>query len=1009
MIQLNPSLKALRLLFFVVITITSSALVLKAQGFPAEDSCPSVTSDCGTPAVAAITELVPSCSNTQDYNLRIEFAAGGTPKDPSAFKDHYWVMQVITKDSCVYITDPFTVGSTSGPTYVATTGNSIVVDLAPEDLTFVTGGSNCTTMSAPATFGGLDSVYISVQQRCDSPIQACSAFSNQFGDGIPFSFDMVSAKSSFQGATDSTLYGYCTDNQIIYVDAIQGETVDFGLAWYKDYRKSDQSVYVCLQDWAPINVEGNYELQLSQSSSKSTPFTQSIADGWTEPGDSVQVSTEELNGKLCYKIRYVLDGDRMINAAMNNKITATAVGLSCETVTEVSIDTAANAFSKFKIGWRANMKTESHKFKFRIYQGGTCDTTGVNPDTVSTRPNIDNSYIHDFLLNSNDDNLSKFTVRDTIAGTVYLSDSFTLDLSTLGISLEGCTCYQAFVYQICDLTNLGSAPRWSTGANATTDCDSCEDGIQNGDETGIDCGGSCAPCEIEKESTCDDGEMNGDETGIDCGGSCTPCEVEETATCDDGEMNGDERGIDCGGSCEPCEVEETATCDDGEMNGDETGIDCGGSCEPCEVEETTTCDDGEMNGDETGIDCGGSCVPCEVEETATCDDGEMNGDETGIDCGGSCEPCITCAAPQRIWVDQFKRSTATLNWERVEGATMYTIYIRLEGSSRWYDFRTSETSKEVRGLGWRTNYEWKVWAECTDEEGAWSATCTFNSYDESSGNCGAEVIPTCEDGEMNGDETGIDCGGSCAPCEVEETPTCEDGKMNGDETGIDCGGSCGPCEVEVVPTCEDGEQNGDETGIDCGGSCTPCETISNDCPTPTDLYQRALGPFSILSWSGSNGNNYDLQIRVEGDEEWTSYQSQVNRFLASRLQRGVVYEWRVRAVCGSTPSEWSETIRFLAGTPGNASGVIVSPVANAKEIEAYPNPVRDILNIVVPGAINGSARVEILGLNGRSLFRQALIDGETTLQVNVSDLPKGLYLIKYESQDQVSLKRILIQ
>lgn len=30
--------------------------------------------------------------------------------------------------------------------------------------------------------------------------------------------------------------------------------------------------------------------------------------------------------------------------------------------------------------------------------------------------------------------------------------------------------------------------------------------------------------------------------------------VEQMATCDDGIMNGDETGIDCGGSCEPCEV-----------------------------------------------------------------------------------------------------------------------------------------------------------------------------------------------------------------------------------------------------------------------------------------------------------------------------------------------------------------------------------------------------------------------------------------------------------------------
>lgn len=48
---------------------------------------------------------------------------------------------------------------------------------------------------------------------------------------------------------------------------------------------------------------------------------------------------------------------------------------------------------------------------------------------------------------------------------------------------------------------------------------SCFNGIQDGDETGVDCGGSCAPC-----PTCDDGIQNGQETGIDCGGpDCEPC------------------------------------------------------------------------------------------------------------------------------------------------------------------------------------------------------------------------------------------------------------------------------------------------------------------------------------------------------------------------------------------------------------------------------------------------------------------------------------------------------
>lgn len=83
--------------------------------------------------------------------------------------------------------------------------------------------------------------------------------------------------------------------------------------------------------------------------------------------------------------------------------------------------------------------------------------------------------------------------------------------------------------------------------------------------------------------------------------------------------------------------------------------------------------------------------------------------------------------------------------------------------------------------------------------------------------CGDDdtVAETCTDGIQNGDETGIDCGGSsCEAC-----PTCDDGIQNGDETGVDCGGAT----CEACPTCDDGIQNGDEEGIDCGGSeCDAC-------------------------------------------------------------------------------------------------------------------------------------------------------------------------------------------
>jgi len=108
--------------------------------------------------------------------------------------------------------------------------------------------------------------------------------------------------------------------------------------------------------------------------------------------------------------------------------------------------------------------------------------------------------------------------------------------------------------------------------------------------------------ECEYIPTCFDGVQNGDEEGVDCGGKCSPC-----GTCYDGIMNNDEEDIDCGGTyCEACH-----NCFDGIMNWDEEGVDCGGAfCAPC-----PTCFDGVQNQDETGIDCGGSCPRCSILET----------------------------------------------------------------------------------------------------------------------------------------------------------------------------------------------------------------------------------------------------------------------------------------------------------------------------------------------------------------------------------------------------------
>lgn len=197
----------------------------------------------------------------------------------------------------------------------------------------------------------------------------------------------------------------------------------------------------------------------------------------------------------------------------------------------------------------------------------------------------------------------------------------------------------------------------------------CEDGIQNGDELGVDCGGSNCPFPCNPP-TCGDGIQNGQETGIDCGApGCPDCPM---PTCNDGIQNIHieyveptlqnpqgyivvvETGPDCDNNfettCPDCPI---PTCYDGIQNGSddnpETGIDCGGPC-PTPCDPVPSCGNGYQDGDETGVDCDDDpttiCPPC-----ATCADGIQNGPEFDIDCvdypipqydNGACPQCISC-------------------------------------------------------------------------------------------------------------------------------------------------------------------------------------------------------------------------------------------------------------------------------------------------------------------------------------------------------------------------------
>ena len=265
-----------------------------------------------------------------------------------------------------------------------------------------------------------------------------------------------------------------------------------------------------------------------------------------------------------------------------------------------------------------------------------------------------------------------------------------------------------------------------------------------------------------------------------------------------------------------------------------------------------SCTDGQKNAAESDVDCGGADCP-------KCSDGKACGSAsdctTGVCQGGRCKALCD---------DGIKNGTET--------------DVDCGGSCK----------KCSAGLG------------CGGAADCKSATCA-------AGDAGApRCQATCNDGEKNGDESDVDCGGACKKCSAgalcsgagdcksgactsgDGGPSrceanCSDDERNGTETDIDCGGSCGPCEtgqeclasgdckglactahVCQLPSCIDDVKNGTETAKDCGGaSCKKCNDLLA-CLAPSDCKSGVCETGLCISCKDKTKNGSETDVDCGG-------------------------------------------------------------------------------------------------------------------------------------------------
>jgi subtilisin-like proprotein convertase family protein len=78
-------------------------------------------------------------------------------------------------------------------------------------------------------------------------------------------------------------------------------------------------------------------------------------------------------------------------------------------------------------------------------------------------------------------------------------------------------------------------------------------------------------------------------------------------------------------------------------------------------------------------------------------------------------------------------------------------------------------------------------------------------------------------------------------------------------------------------------------------------------------------------------------------------------------------------------------------------------------LKIFPNPASDVLNVAFGQAVEGPVTLQLVNLQGQILIQQAFNSVSGTVDLNVSQLPKGIYLLSVQTEKGIVSRKIALQ
>lgn len=415
----------------------------------------------------------------------------------------------------------------------------------------------------------------------------------------------------------------------------------------------------------------------------------------------------------------------------------------------------------------------------------------------------------------------------------------------------------------------------------------------------------------------------------------------------------------------------------------------------------------------------------------TCSDGIQNGTETGVDCGGSCPPCACngTTVSLSLTFDNYPEETSWVirnasNTTVASGGTYAsqpdgsTLNVPLCLADGCYTFTISDSFGDGMCCAYGNgSFNLSGPNGTLASGGQFGASASFNFC------VGGEPAPTCDDGIQNGDETGVDCGGSaCQPCSTGCTyVTINSNNFEGGfgiwtDGGTDC------------------------ARVNSSNSFSPTRSIrlrdntSSSVMTTTSqnwtAYSEITVSFVFRTVSFENGEDFWVQLSTNGGQ---SYSTRATYVAGTNFNNNTFYQvdlvipgpfsantrLRLRADASADDDQVYIDNMVITGCGNNArmeemeqqelSILTVVPDA-ISNVNLYPNPANEGIRVSYVLAEDSRVEMMLFDARGRMVDQRSMVQTEGAQEwlYETSQLEPGTYMLRLSNTKGMVTRRFVV-